>query len=273
MSHKGDKRSKQPKPKIDMETGMITEEKSEGPSGKSNIYVQVSAATREIINKYKDKGQTISAIVEGAVDMYEQFYSIPPDLLALIERLKGPDTPTFQEEFGVIKDALKLRAEQKTPEKTPDIELWCKTREEMQMLLIGKTTFNQLIAAAENPESSLEKPIKKNTALDLVLWYTKKPIKELSLDDLLTAIKKIWVMANYFFLIEVIKSDQNKYHIIFKHHQNKRYSKFWSMLFQNLLQNEDLSFKCIVDGDALEESLSITIKEVHEKIPPKVDAI
>ena len=77
-------------------------------------------------------------------------------------------------------------------------------------------------------------------------------------------------MANYFYFIEVIKNEQERYHIIFKHHNNKRYSLFWLNFFQQLLQYEDLSFKCVIEGESLKESLSLTIKEVHNKESEKV---
>ena len=52
----------------------------------------------------------------------------------------------------------------------------------MKMMLIGKTTFNQLIAAVEAPEESLNKPWRKNVVIDLILWYNDaKPLKNLSI--------------------------------------------------------------------------------------------
>ena len=133
------------------------------------------------------------------------------------------------------------------------------------MMLIGKTTFNQLLAAAEAPKESMEKPMKRNIALDVIIWYAEKLIKNLSLEDIVQAIEKVWIMSNYFYIIDVKQESADQYLMIFKHHQNKRYSNYWLGYFTELFNSEDLSFKCIIEGEALDEILSLTLKKLHDK--------
>ncbi len=132
------------------------------------------------------------------------------------------------------------------------------------MMLIGKTTFNQLIAAAEAPQEALDKPFKKNVAIDLILWYTEKPLKNLTLDEIINTVQKIWVVANYFYKIDVHK-EGDEFHILFKHRQNKRYSRYWLGYFTELFSTEELAYQCITEGQVFDETLSMTIKVGYKK--------
>lgn len=134
------------------------------------------------------------------------------------------------------------------------------------MMLIGKTTFNQLIAAAEAPEESLTKPWHKNVAIDLILWYNEaKPLKTLSLEEIINTIKKMWVVANYFHTIDILKESEDEFHILFRHRQNKRYSSYWLGYFTELFTSEEMPFKCHVEGHVFDESLSMIIKVDYKK--------
>ena len=133
----------------------MTEEKS--PKEKS-IYVKVSDETREIIDKHKEQGKlTISQIIADAIKLYDQYKSMAPEVRAIISNNK--------DEYGggmamnLIAEALRLFAEQNASGVEKD--LWNRARDEMKMMLIGKTTFSQLIAAAAAPEERLDKPQKK----------------------------------------------------------------------------------------------------------------
>ena len=226
------------------------------------IYVQVSKEIREIIDKYKnEENKTISGIIEEAIKIYHNYYSMSPEILAILEKYKH----NYENEIDLVEEALKLYDKQKDPDMAGDLDLWCRARDEMQMMLIGKTTFNQLLTAAQTPEESLDKPIKRNIALDVILWYTKRPIKSLSLEEIINSIQKFWMVANYFYYIDIKKEESDQFHVIFKHHQNKRYSNYWFEYFKELFHSEDLSFKCIVEGEAFDETLSLTIKKSHNK--------
>ena len=215
------------------------------------LFVQVDETTRNIIDKYKHLGTTISNLVKDAVEMYDEYNSMSPEVKAIID--------TYKEEGENLITFLERAISYYGKQKNLDRDLWVRTRDEMKMMLIGKTTFNQLIAAAEAPKDAREKPYKKNIAFDLILWYTGKPLKNLTLKEIITTIQKIWVVANYFYKIDVHHED-DECHILFKHRQNKRYSRYWLGYFTELFHSDDLLYKCVIEGQAFDETLSMTIK-------------
>jgi len=236
----------------------MTQERS---SKEKSIYVKVSDETREIIDKHKEQGKlTISQIIADAIKLYDQYKSMAPEVRATISN--------YKDEYGgiamnFIAKAIKVFVENQEPGMD---KLWIRAREEMQMMLIGKTTFLQLIAAAAAPEERLDKPQKKNVGFDIILWYTGKPIKSLALEEIMDAVKIIWVMANYFTNIEIIKENGDQYHMIFKHNlQKKRYSEYWGEYFIELLTSDELSFKCVVEPQYFAESISLLIKQGYKK--------
>lgn len=220
------------------------------------IYVKVDETTRNIIDKYKNLGTTISNLVKAAVEMYDEYNSMLPEVKAIVD--------TYKEEDEKLVSFLERAISYYGKQKNLDRDLWVRSRDEMKMMLIGKTTFNQLIEAAEAPEEALDKPFKKNVAFDLILWYTEKPLKNLTIDEIIATIQKIWVVANYFYMIDVHK-EGDEFHLLFKHRQNKRYSRYWLGYFTEVFQSEELSFKCITEGQAFDETLSMTIKIGYKK--------
>jgi hypothetical protein len=246
----------------------------------SKLFAEVKTTTKNIIDtiknelvteevkkelidsNYKKQKITISTVIEEAIDTYQQLRSLSPDTKQLIEN--------YIKEYGnlakVVKKAINLLDQKKHPEMDEALDIWCRAREEMHMMLIGKTTFNQLLTAAEAPEESLDKPMKRNLALDVILWYTGKQIKSLTLEEIIHAIKKVWMAANYFYFVDVKVRDTDQYLINFKHHQNKRYSNYWLGYFRELFHSDELSFKSVVEGEAFDETLSLTIKKLHDKI-------
>ena len=222
------------------------------------IYVKVSDETRDLIDKYKLHGTTISDLVRNAVKCYDDFNSISPEIHATIEKYRE----NGESDIAFIEHAIKYFGDQKNL----DRDLWVRTRDEMKMMLIGKTTFNQLIAAAEAPKESLEKPWHKNVAIDLILWYNDaKPLKNLSIEEIIKTIQKMWVVANYFHTIDVVKESEDEFHALFRHRQNKRYSSYWLGYFTELFTAEEIPFKCEVEGQTFEESLSLIIKVGYKK--------
>ncbi|MFX1346807.1 MAG: hypothetical protein ACFFAI_17050 [Promethearchaeota archaeon] len=222
------------------------------------IYVKVSDETRGLIDKYKIQGTTISDLVRYAVKYYDDFNAISPEIYAIIEKYKEQG----ESDIDFIERAIKYFGDQKDL----DRDLWVRARDEMKMMLIGKTTFNQLIAAAEAPEESLKKPWRKNVAIDIILWYNEaRPLKNLSIEEIIKTIQKMWVVANYFHTIDVVKESEDEYHILFRHRQNKRYSSYWLGYFTELFTSEEMPFKCQVEGQVFDESLSIIIKVGFKK--------
>jgi len=222
------------------------------------IYVKVSDETRSIIDKYKQKGMTISNIVREAIKLYDEINSISPEVAAIIEKHKGKDESLIK----FLEHAIKFYGDQKNR----DRDLWIRARDEMKMMLIGKTTFNQLIAAAEEPKKALDRPFKRNIAFDLIMWYNdSRPLKSLTIEEIIKTIQKVWVVANYFYTIDVNKVSDKEYHLLFRHRQNKRYSRYWLGYFTEFFKSEELPCKCEVEGQAFDESISMTIKIINEK--------
>jgi hypothetical protein len=221
-----------------------------------SIFVKVTEETRNIIDKYKEEGMTISNFIQNSIKMYDEYYSMAPEVHGIITKYKQEDESLI----SFLEKAIKFYGEQKSL----DRDLWVRARDEMKMMLIGKTTFNQLIAAAESPEDARHKPQKKNVAFDLILWYTGKPLKNLSPAEIINTIQKMWVVANYFYAIDV-KQEEDEFFLLFKHRQDRRFSEYWLGYFIRLFNSEELPFKSIVEGQAFDETISMTIKVAYEK--------
>lgn len=240
-----------------------SEEEEESTTKDKSIYVKVSEETRNIIDKHKESDKlTISQIIADAIKLYDEYKSLPADLKALIANTK--------EKYGgramkVIEEALNIFAEENDPNKSLGKELWNRARDELNMALMGKTTFNQLISAAAAPKDSLHKAQKRNVGFDVILWYTQKPIKNLTFEEMIESIKTIWEAANWFYSVEYSKESEDQYHVMFRHHQNKNYSDYWAKYFTEMLTSDELSFKCIVETQSFEETLSLIIKKGFEK--------
>ena len=239
----------------------MTEDKQD--EGKVKLFTEIKHNTRDLIDELKVREDTtIGHIIEKSVQSYIDFKSMSPEVQVLIEKY----TKIYGNKSEVIEEAIKIFDGQKNPMNSKEIELWCRARNELQTMLIGKTTFHQLLAAAEKPEKSLEKPAKKNIGLDVILWVTGKSIKSLSLKEIIDAIQKMWKVANYFYHIEVHEESSDQYHIIFKHNEGKRFSDYWLRYFTVLFHSEDLGFVCATEGEALGETLSLTVKLLNNKI-------
>lgn len=179
-----------------------------------SVYVKVSDDIRNRIDKYKDTGKTISNIIETAIEIYDNYFSMPLEVHTILDNYEGK----HGNKFKVIEEAIKFFDKHTEPEKSNNRDLWNRARDEMNMMLIGKTTFNQLITSFKSPKNKFDHPFKRNIAFDIILWYTRKPIKSLSLEEILYAIQKIWNVANYFYMIDLKKINENQYRLVFKHH-------------------------------------------------------
>ncbi|MGQ4874367.1 MAG: hypothetical protein ACP6IY_09885 [Promethearchaeia archaeon] len=241
-------------------------EEDDEESGKiTPIYVVPTPEIQQIIEKYKEKGKTKSSLTLEAIKLYDDFYSMPPDILAILEKYKED----YGNDINIIQQALKCFDEKlSSKEIESDDDLVIRAKKERGMMLIGRTTFRQLIAAAEAPKRSIEKPQRKNNALDVILWYTKKPITALSLEEILKAIQKMWVVSNFFDRIEISKENENIYYLSFIHHEDERYSRYWlgyfEVLFNFLNESKDVPFKCKFSGQVFGQTVSITIEEIKE---------
>ena len=239
-------------------------ETRERESKEKSIYVKVSDETREIIDSYKDEGKTIHSIIEEAIKIYDDLYSISPEVQAILENYKTESGSKIKK----MEEAITLLNSDKNRPRSEDLDLWVRAKEERDMMLIGKITFNQLIAAAEEPKDSLKKPQKKNNAIDVILWYNRKGITRLTLKEIILAIQKMWVISNYFIRIDVDQSGDT-YYMTFIHAQDNRFSRYWlgyfKVLFNYLNESKDVQFKCGFEGQAFGQTVSITIREFYEK--------
>ncbi|GAH41036.1 unnamed protein product, partial [marine sediment metagenome] len=69
----------------------LTHEVEEVESKDKPIYVKVDETTRNIIDKYKHLGTTISNLVKDAVEMYEEYNSMSPEAKAVVDTYKEDD--------------------------------------------------------------------------------------------------------------------------------------------------------------------------------------
>lgn len=230
----------------------------EKPEEKLGLFVKVPEETRNIIDKYKDeKGMTISNLIASAIKMFDDYESMSPEVHGIINKFKSNDESIV----SFLEKSVKFYGDQKELHR----ELFIRMREEMKMMLIGKTTFNQLIAAAEAPAKAVDMPQKSNVAFDIIMWYNQKPLKNLTIEEIINSIKIIWIVANYFYAIDVTHESEDEYHMLFRHRQDKRYSRYWLGYFTEFFKSKDLSCKCMVEGQAFDESISLSIKVGYQK--------
>lgn len=230
----------------------------EKPEEKLGLFVKVPEETRNIIDKYKDeKGMTISNLIASAIKMFDDYESMSPEVHGIINKFKSNDESIV----SFLEKSVKFYGDQKELHR----ELFIRMREEMKMMLIGKTTFNQLIAAAEAPAKAVDMPQKSNVAFDIIMWYNQKPLKNLTIEEIINSIKIIWIVANYFYAIDVTHESEDEYHMLFRHRQDKRYSRYWLGYFTEFFKSKDLSCKCMIEGQAFDESISLSIKVGYQK--------
>jgi hypothetical protein len=220
------------------------------------IYVKVDEKTRTIIDKYKESGKSMSHLIQEAIKIYDDYKSIKAEIKAIIKKHKEKDDDeTFPIKF--LEKAVKFYGEQKELGR----DLFLRMRDEMKMMLIGKTTFNQLLAAAREPKDATEMSVKHNVGFDLIMWHNNsRPLKSLTLEEIIHSVQKLWVVANYFYTIDVNKINEDQYHLLFRHRQDKYYSDYWLYYFTEFFTSKELGGKYLVEGQAFEESISIIIK-------------
>lgn len=111
-------------------------------------------------------------------------------------------------------------------------QIWNRARKEMDMLLVGRTTFQSYISG------NYQTAWKENIATKVIEWITGKQIEKLSVLETLNAIKDMWMAANYFTKVDIKKIlDEDPIVMIFYHTLNQNYSQFWSNYFKTWLEN------------------------------------
>ncbi len=162
------------------------------------------------------------------------------NILNAYAKLKDKDgNKIYGNKSKVIEKALDLLEKFHHPDKEEEHSLWNRTKDELKMLLVGKPTFIAYITG------DYKNVYRNNIALDLVEWYAQKAIDELSVEDILNAIKKIWITANYFYKISIEKGSKGNYIMLLYHEfQNERFGEFWANYFSYFLSEHK---KCKVE--------------------------
>ncbi len=174
------------------------------------------------------------------------------ELLEKYAKLKDENQKIiFGNKKKVIEKALELLDKYYNPNKNDLKTIWNRARNELNMILVGKATFLAYISG------DYEKAFKENIATDIIEWYKKKHIEELSLDELLESIKNIWLAANYFYKIDIEVGSKGTYQMSFYHDfHKKRFSDFWGKYFNELISHQK---DCEIETFVRNESLVLRI--------------
>lgn len=162
----------------------------------------------------------------------------------------------YKEEFGsksaVVDAALKSLKKSKEPRLEDQRKIWCRARDELNMLLVGKTTFLSYI------KGKVEEAYTKNIAVESIEWYLGKRIENMTLQKFLEGIKGMWQVANYFYNIELEKNKKGTFQMRFNHELTRDYSIFWAQYFEKLLID---NWGCFVEAFIRNESFYLIIRE------------
>ncbi|MFW9821974.1 MAG: hypothetical protein ACFFE4_03520 [Candidatus Thorarchaeota archaeon] len=165
----------------------------------------------------------------------------------------------FEEEYGsksaVVDEAIKILKKFKEPQQGSIEEIWCRARAELNMVLVGKTTFLSYI------KGKYEEAIKNNIAIEAIEWFLGKRKEELSLEEFLKGLTGMWEVANYFYKIELEKNDKGVFQIRFNHDLTRDYSQYWAKYFEALLKE---NWDCTVDSFIRNESFFLIIKDLKK---------
>jgi len=162
-----------------------------------------------------------------------------------------------QELFGnqskVIERALQLLDNYYNPKKNDINTIWSRARDELNMVLVGKTTFLCYIKGKQ------QDAYRYNIAVEIIEWYLGKRIDQIDIEEFLNGLIGVWHMANYFYKIEMEKTEKGAFQIRFNHDLTRSYSEYWAGYFETLLKKH---WKCEVDYSIRNESFYLIIKEL-----------
>ncbi|MFX1396251.1 MAG: hypothetical protein ACFFAS_04315 [Promethearchaeota archaeon] len=175
----------------------------------------------------------------------------------ILEKYASLKNDTGEKIFGnkskVIEHALKLLDERFNPKKGDLKTIWKRAKEELNMVLVGKTTFLAYISGDHT------KAFKENIAIDILEWYARMSIEDMDLNELVESIKNVWIAANYFYKIDVEIGNKGSLQISFYHDMHSiKYSEYWGNYFSTLLQYHK---KCDVEIFPRNESLIMRITQ------------
>ncbi|MFX1258775.1 MAG: hypothetical protein ACFFAN_13020 [Promethearchaeota archaeon] len=182
-------------------------------SQKNSVHATISEESEEILELYKDEYGSKSAVVDAAIKT--------------LKRFKEP-------RLGDVN------------------EIWLRARDELNMVLVGKTTFLSYIKGKK------EDVYFKNIGVEVIEWYNGKRIDEMNLEEFLNGIKGMWKVANYFHKIEIDKNEKGVFQMKFNHDLTNNFSSHWAKYFETLLKKH---WNCSVESFVRNESFYLIIKE------------
>jgi len=127
--------------------------------------------------------------------------------------------------------------------------------QDFRMVSVGRRTFLSLIK--DKPST----PIKENNALELIEWFYNDalPLQNLTLYQILVAIRNLWMSGNYFTKINIQSifdehysessepipiQNQNSFKIVFYHDcDDSTYGDYWTRYFTHFLSQSPLDFE------------------------------
>ena len=113
-------------------------------------------------------------------DIYEEL----SDTYSDIEDKDG--NKIFGKKSKIIERALELLDNYFNPKENDIDVIWCRAREELNMLLVGKTTFLSYITG------NRKKVYSDNIAIEVIEWYIGKRKEEMDLEVFLKGLKGMW---------------------------------------------------------------------------------
>ncbi|MBY8981469.1 MAG: hypothetical protein KGD57_00850 [Candidatus Lokiarchaeota archaeon] len=162
----------------------------------------------------------------------------------------------YEKEYGsksaVVDKALKVLIKFKEPHQSNIKDMWIRAREELNMVLVGKTTFLSYL------RGDINEVFKNNVALEVIEWYLGKRKEEMTLEIFIKGLIGMWQVANYFYNIETEKNKNGTFQVRFNHDSTKQYSQYWAKYFKTLLEN---NWNCEVEFFIRNESFYLIIKE------------
>jgi len=162
------------------------------------------------------------------------------------------DEKIFGNKSKVLEKALEILDKSYNPQNKDDLQaIWDRARNELNMVLVGKKTYLAYLSG------DYENALIENIAVDILEWYTRMSIEDMDLEEVLKAIKCVWLAANYFYKIEIETGSKGSYQMSFYHDFHSiKYSEFWGSYFARLLSEQK---KCEVEIFPRNSSLILRI--------------
>lgn len=174
-----------------------------------------------IFNFFMPRHTIHTTLSENAFKLLDKYMNMKNDRGELV----------YGNQSKVIEFALNLLDKYYHPAQEDLQTIWNRARTELNMLLVGKATYLAYLSG------NVEKAFEHNVAIDILEWYARKPIHELSCREILEALKNIWIAANYFYKVEIQEQSNGGFEVSFYHDMHEeRYSEFWGKYFATFIE-------------------------------------